>query len=60
MPETLPPSPLPLPSIEQRIARELNARPAQIVAAIGLLDEGASVPFIARYRKEATGGLDDT
>jgi uncharacterized protein len=38
----------------------LNARPAQIVAAIGLLDEGASVPFIARYRKEATGGLDDT
>ncbi|MDR2636942.1 MAG: hypothetical protein LBB55_01240, partial [Zoogloeaceae bacterium] len=62
MPEILPssPSPLPLPSIEQRIARELNARPAQIVAAIGLLDEGASVPFIARYRKEATGGLDDT
>ena len=49
-----------LPSIEHRIAAELNARPAQIVAAVALLDEGASVPFISRYRKEATGGLDDT
>ena len=42
------------------IARELSARPAQVEAAVGLLDEGATVPFIARYRKEATGGLDDT
>ena len=49
-----------LPSIEQRLAQELAARPAQVAAAIALLDEGATVPFIARYRKEATGGLDDT
>ncbi len=49
-----------LPSIEHRIAAELSVRPQQIAAAIALLDEGATVPFIARYRKEATGGLDDT
>ena len=49
-----------LPSIESRIATELAARPSQVAAAIGLLDEGATVPFISRYRKEATGGLDDT
>jgi uncharacterized protein len=49
-----------LPSIEQRLAVELAAKPAQVAAAITLLDEGATVPFIARYRKEATGGLDDT
>jgi uncharacterized protein len=48
-----------LPSIEQRLAQELSAKPAQVAAAIALLDEGATVPFIARYRKEATGGLDD-
>lgn len=48
-----------LPSIEQRLATELAAKPAQVAAAIALLDEGATVPFIARYRKEATGGLDD-
>ena len=48
-----------LPSIEQRLANELAARPDQVAAAIALLDEGATVPFIARYRKEATGGLDD-
>ncbi len=48
-----------LPSIEQRIALELAAKPAQVAAAIALLDEGATVPFISRYRKEATGGLDD-
>ena len=48
-----------LPSIEQRLAVELSAKPAQVAAAIALLDEGATVPFIARYRKEATGGLDD-
>jgi uncharacterized protein len=48
-----------LPSIEQRLAIELAAKPVQVAAAIALLDEGATVPFIARYRKEATGGLDD-
>ena len=48
-----------LPTIEHRISLELAARPAQVAAAIALLDEGATVPFIARYRKEATGGLDD-
>ena len=42
------------------IAVEIGARPAQVLAAIGLLDEGATVPFIARYRKEVTEGLDDT
>jgi len=42
------------------IAAEINARPEQAAAAIGLLDEGATVPFVARYRKEMTGGLDDT
>ncbi|NLO78806.1 MAG: RNA-binding transcriptional accessory protein [Xanthomonadaceae bacterium] len=46
--------------ILQTIATELNVRPQQVAAAIALLDEGATVPFIARYRKEATGGLDDT
>jgi len=49
-----------LPPIESRIATELSARPEQIRAAVALLDEGATVPFIARYRKEVTGGLDDT
>jgi len=49
-----------LAPIEHRIALELGARPAQVIAAIALLDEGATVPFISRYRKEATGGLDDT
>jgi uncharacterized protein len=49
-----------LPSIEHRLSLELAARPAQVAAAIALLDEGATVPFIARYRKEATGGLDDS
>ena len=48
-----------LPSIEQRLALELAAKPAQVAAAVALLDEGATVPFIARYRKEATGGLND-
>lgn len=48
-----------LPSIEQRLATELAARTDQVSAAIALLDDGATVPFIARYRKEATGGLDD-
>jgi len=46
--------------IPQRIAEELGVAPKQVMAAIGLLDEGATVPFISRYRKEATGALDDT
>ncbi len=46
-------------SIEQRIAAELGAGVAQIAAAVELLDGGATVPFVARYRKEVTGGLDD-
>ncbi|WP_422139226.1 Tex family protein [Endozoicomonas sp. ALC020] len=46
--------------IFQRIAEELNVRPAQVTSAVALLDDGATVPFIARYRKEATGALDDT
>ncbi len=47
-------------SIEQRLANELAAKSAQVSAAITLLDEGATVPFISRYRKEVTGGLDDS
>jgi protein Tex len=49
-----------LPSIEVRIAKELSVRPAQVIATVTLLDNGATVPFIARYRKEVTDGLDDT
>ena len=48
---------LPIP---HRIAAELGVVPARVEAAVRLLDEGSTVPFIARYRKEATGGLDDT
>jgi len=47
-------------SISSRIASALNVRVQQVDAAIALLDDKATVPFIARYRKEATGGLDDT
>lgn len=47
-------------SIEQRIAQELSVKPEQVIAAVQLLDEGATVPFISRYRKEVTGALDDT
>ena len=43
-----------------QLAAELKVRPAQVIAAVQLLDGGATVPFIARYRKEATDGLDDT
>jgi uncharacterized protein len=46
-------------SIENQIALELNVQQRQVAAAVGLLDGGATVPFIARYRKEATGALDD-
>ena len=46
--------------INLRIAEELGVREQQVSAAISLLDGGATVPFVARYRKEATGALDDT
>ena len=46
-------------SIESRLAAELAVKSQQITAAVALLDAGSTVPFIARYRKEATGGLDD-
>ncbi|WP_445495824.1 Tex family protein [Photorhabdus sp. SF281] len=47
-------------SLSRIIASELQAQPQQVLSAMSLLDEGNTVPFIARYRKEATGGLDDT
>ncbi|WP_165644968.1 Tex family protein, partial [Oharaeibacter diazotrophicus] len=46
--------------IAAEIAAEIGCRPQQVTATVALLDEGATVPFVARYRKEATGGLDDT
>ena len=49
-----------LPPITDRIAHEITANSRQVEAAVALLDGGATVPFIARYRKEVTGGLDDT
>ncbi|MCA1298176.1 Tex family protein [Stappia indica] len=55
-----PPAPGVAAQIARRIAGELACRPEQVAATVALLDEGATVPFVARYRKEATGGLDDT
>ena len=49
-----------LARIPQIIAAEIGANPSQVTAAVELLDGGATVPFVARYRKEVTGGLDDT
>jgi uncharacterized protein len=49
-----------MPAIIEVIAQELAVAPRQVATAAALLDDGATVPFIARYRKEATGGLDDT
>ncbi|QBI54770.1 Tex family protein [Streptomonospora litoralis] len=46
-------------SIDQRIAEEIGVSQHRVTAAVGLLDDGSTVPFVARYRKEATGGLDD-
>ncbi|MBN7463069.1 RNA-binding transcriptional accessory protein, partial [Mycobacteroides abscessus subsp. abscessus] len=46
-------------SVNARLAAELAVTEAQVAAAVRLLDEGATVPFIARYRKEVTGSLDD-
>ena len=53
-------APDPARQIALTIAADIAARPDQVVAAVALLDGGATVPFIARYRKEVTGGLDDT
>ncbi len=47
-------------TIAQKIAKELSVQAVQVIAAVQLLDDGATVPFIARYRKEVTGALDDT
>ena len=49
----------PIPSVSSRIAAELAVQEWQVIAAVDLLDGGATVPFVARYRKEATGTLDD-
>ena len=46
--------------IAQTIAAEIGAQARQVTAAVELLDGGATVPFVTRYRKEVTGGLDDT
>ncbi|HZC63134.1 MAG TPA: Tex-like N-terminal domain-containing protein, partial [Streptosporangiaceae bacterium] len=46
--------------VQRRIAEELGVREGQVSAAVELLDGGATVPFVARYRKEVTGALDDT
>ncbi len=46
--------------LTEQLAEELKIRPKQVEETVKLLDGGATVPFIARYRKEATGGLDDT
>jgi len=46
--------------INNQIAKEMNVRPQQIAVTVALMDEGATIPFIARYRKEVTGSLDDT
>src|ERR1700723_3952827 len=51
--------PAPAQSIDRKIAEELGVRERQVSAAVELLDGGATVPFIARYRKEVTGALDD-
>ncbi len=52
-------NPLPLTSVNARIAEELGVAEGRVAAAVSMLDEGSTVPFIARYRKEATGSLDD-
>src|SRR5690606_25995085 len=52
-------SELELESVVQRIASELKVAPQRVQAAVDLLDAGNTIPFIARYRKEATGGLDE-
>ena len=53
-------TPAAIARITRTIATDITARPDQVTAAVGLLDGGATVPFVARYRKEVTGGLNDT
>ena len=53
------PEPPATAGVQRRIAEELGVREGQVSAAVELLDGGATVPFVARYRKEATGALDD-
>ena len=48
-----------MPSIKNLLADQFKLAPAQVDAVIGLIDDGNTIPFIARYRKEATGGIDD-
>ena len=60
MTASAPASPAVQSRIDNQIAAELQVKPSQVAAAVALLDEGSTVPFIARYRKEATGNLDDT
>jgi uncharacterized protein len=55
----LPPAPEASRAIAEKIAEEIGCRPQQVLATASLLDDGATVPFVARYRKEVTGGLDD-
>jgi uncharacterized protein len=55
----IPPAPEASRAIAEKIAEEIGCRPQQVLATASLLDEGATVPFVARYRKEVTGGLDD-
>ncbi|AVM00847.1 RNA-binding transcriptional accessory protein [Gordonia iterans] len=57
--DATPVNPLPLKSVNARIAEELGVAEGRVAAAVTMLDEGSTVPFIARYRKEATGSLDD-
>src|SRR5690349_6083115 len=45
--------------LAEKIAKELRLRPGQVASALSLFDEGSTIPFVARYRKEATGGLDE-
>ena len=58
MTQSVPPSVV--KSVTARIAEELTVGEGQVAAAVALLGEGATVPFIARYRKEVTGSLDDS
>src|SRR5215216_3717006 len=53
------PDSMPSPRLSERIAQEPSLAPAQVFRALELFDEGNTLPFIARYRKEATGGLDE-
>ena len=56
---TIPEETLSLPELAQTLSRELNLNNGQIARTIALLDEGNTIPFIARYRKEVTGSLDE-